>query len=30
MYFDGALVLEGAEAGVLLISSSGDKLTYTL
>jgi ribonuclease HI len=30
MYFDGSLTLEGAGAGVLLMSPSGDKLRYAL
>jgi ribonuclease HI len=30
MYFDGALNLEGAGAGVLLISSQGEQLKYVL
>jgi ribonuclease HI len=30
MYFDGALILEGAGAGVLLISPRGEKLKYVL
>ena len=30
MYFDGSFTLEGAGAGVLLISPSGDKLRYVL
>ncbi|XP_066324363.1 uncharacterized protein [Miscanthus floridulus] len=30
MYFDGALNLDGAGAGVLLISPSGDELRYVL
>jgi ribonuclease HI len=30
MYFDGSLNLEGAVAGVLLISSSGEQLKYVL
>jgi hypothetical protein len=30
MYFDGALNLEGAGAGVLLISPQGDQLKYVL
>jgi len=30
MYFDGSLTLEGASAGVFLISLSGDKLRYIL
>jgi ribonuclease HI len=30
MYFDGSLKLEGAGAGVLLISSTGEQLKYIL
>jgi ribonuclease HI len=30
MYFDGALDLEGAGAGILLISSQGEQLKYFL
>ena len=30
MYFDGSLKLEGAGAGVLLISSKGEQLKYVL
>ena len=30
MYFDGSLKLEGAGAGVLLISPRGDQLKYVL
>jgi ribonuclease HI len=30
MYFDSALDLEGAGAGVLLISPQGDQLKYVL
>jgi hypothetical protein len=30
MYFDGSLKLEGAGAGVLLISSKGKQLKYVL
>jgi ribonuclease HI len=30
MYFDGSLKLEGAGAGVLLISSTGEQLKYVL
>jgi ribonuclease HI len=30
MYFDGSLKLEGASAGVLLISPTGEQLKYTL
>jgi hypothetical protein len=30
MYFDGALNLEGAGAGVLLISPQGEQLKYVL
>jgi ribonuclease HI len=30
MYFDGALNLEGARAGVLLISPQGEELKYVL
>jgi hypothetical protein len=30
MYFDGALNLEGAGAGVLFISPSGEQLKYVL
>jgi ribonuclease HI len=30
MYFDGSLKLEGATAGVLLISPTGEKLKYVL
>jgi hypothetical protein len=30
MYFDGSLKLEGADAGVLLISPNGKQLKYVL
>jgi hypothetical protein len=30
MYFDGSLNLEGAGAGVLLISPTGEQLKYVL
>jgi hypothetical protein len=30
MYFDGALNLEGAGAGMLLISPQGEQLKYVL
>jgi hypothetical protein len=30
MYFDGSLKLEGAGAGVLLISPKGEQLKYVL
>jgi hypothetical protein len=30
MYFDGSLKLEGASAGVLLISPTGEQLKYVL
>jgi hypothetical protein len=30
MYFDGSLKLEGAGAGVLLISPTGEQLKYVL
>jgi len=30
MYFDGSLMLEGAGAGVLLISPKGEQLRYVL
>jgi hypothetical protein len=30
MYFDGALNLEGAGAGILLISPLGEQLKYVL
>jgi hypothetical protein len=30
MYFNGSLKLEGAGAGVLLISSTGEQLKYVL
>jgi hypothetical protein len=30
MYFDGSLKLEGAGAGVLLISQKGEQLKYIL
>jgi hypothetical protein len=30
MYFDGSLNLEGAGAGVLLISPAGEQLKYVL
>jgi ribonuclease HI len=30
MYFDGSLKLEGAGAGVLLISPTGEQLMYVL
>jgi len=30
MYFDGSLMLEGAGAGVLLISPKGEQLRYIL
>jgi ribonuclease HI len=30
MYFNGSLMLEGAGAGVLLISPKGEQLKYTL
>src|SRR6266508_263353 len=30
MYFDGSLMIEGAEAGIMLISPTGERLKYVL
>ena len=30
MYFDGSLMIEGAGAGIMLISSTGERLKYVL
>ena len=30
MYFDGSLMVEGAGAGIMLISSTGERLKYVL